>query len=231
MRLDQFLQKTLGISRLDARSLLKSKKVFVNDVMIKQAKHQLDLMCDHVFFDDEELIYQEYYYWMLNKPKGYVSSHSHDGGTPIYDLLADFSHVEMHCAGRLDVDTTGLVLITNDGQWSHRASHPSQQCYKRYLVTLAEGISDEAIQQLEIGVVLKNEEVKTLPAKVTKLSSNQIYLDICEGKFHQVKRMLHAVGNEVIELHRESIGAIHLGHLAEGDYRTLTDEEIKVFSI
>lgn len=229
MRLDQFLQKTLGVSRQTARSILKSKQVSVNGEMVKQAKHQLDLAVDRVFYGQEPLVYQEFYYWMLNKPKGYVSSHIHDGGIPIYQLLEDFSHVEMHCAGRLDVDTTGLVLITNNGQWSHRIAHPSQACFKRYRVMTQMPLSDEAIVALEKGVTLGNGET-TLPATVVRLADNEIELSICEGKFHQVKRMLKAVDNEVIDLHRLQIGAITLGDLAEGDYRALTEAEIEEFA-
>ncbi|KZX37571.1 pseudouridine synthase [Wohlfahrtiimonas chitiniclastica] len=229
MRLDQFLQKTLGVSRQTARSILKSKQVSVNGEMVKQAKHQLDLAVDRVFYGQESLVYQEFYYWMLNKPKGYVSSHIHDGGIPIYQLLEDFSHVEMHCAGRLDVDTTGLVLITNNGQWSHRVAHPSQACFKRYRVMTQMPLSDDAIAALEKGVTLGNGET-TLPATVVRLADNEIELSICEGKFHQVKRMLKAVGNEVIDLHRLQIGAITLGDLAEGDYRALTEAEIEEFA-
>ncbi len=227
MRLDQFLQKTLGVSRQDARVILKSKKVVVNGEVVKQAKHQLDLSKDRVFYCDDELVYQEFFYFMLNKPKGFVSSHTHEGGTPIYDLLGEYSFVDLHCAGRLDVDTTGLVLITNDGQWSHRVAHPSQQCFKRYRVTLGNEITKNAITQLEHGVQLH--EGQALPAKVEMISSHQIYLEISEGKFHQVKRMLKAVDNEVVDLHRDRIGNIVLGDLAEGDYRELTDTEIEEF--
>lgn len=227
MRLDQFLQKTLGVSRQEARSILKSKKVVVNEEVIKQAKYQLDLSEDRVFYCDDELVYQEFFYLMLNKPKGFVSSHTHDGGTPIYSLLETYAFVDLHCAGRLDVDTTGLVLVTNDGQWSHRVTHPNQYCFKRYLVTLAKDITPLSIQQLEVGVQLH--EGKALPAKVEILSPRQIYLEISEGKFHQVKRMLKAVGNEVVALHRDRIGHISLGELAEGDYRELTEAEIGEF--
>lgn len=227
MRLDQFLQKTLGVSRQEARSILKNKKVVVNKEVVKQAKYQLDLTADRVFYCDDELVYQEFYYWMLNKPKGFVSSHTHDGGTPIYNLLEDYYFVDMHCAGRLDVDTTGLILITNDGQWSHKVAHPNQYCFKRYLVTLAEDISEEAIAKLTSGVMLNDGQA--LPAKIEVLSPKKIHLEISEGKYHQVKRMLHSVGNEVVDLHRDRIGNISLGDLAEGDYRALTDAEIEEF--
>lgn len=229
MRLDQFLQKTLGISRVIARNILKSKKVTVNGVMVKQAKHQLDLEKDRVFYGDELLVYQEYFYWMLNKPEGYVSSHSTEDGKPVYQLLSEYSHVDMHCAGRLDINTTGLILITNDGQWSHRVAHPNRQCFKRYRVTLAHPITEVAIKQLETGVMLTNEKAQTLPANVSLITPTEITLEICEGKFHQVKRMLHAVGNEVIVLHRDKIGHIELENLPEGKYRALTEEEIEGF--
>ena len=127
----------------------------------------------------------------------------------------------------MDIDTTGLVLITDDGQWSHRVTSPKHKQAKVYHVSLVEDISNEAIQQLKEGVLLKGEKKKTLPAGIESLSERTILLTLREGKYHQVKRMLAAVGNSVSQLHRQQIGSIILDpQLKEGAWRELTAEEI-----
>ena len=136
--------------------------------------------------------------------------------------MADF-----HVAGRLDIDTTGLVLITNDGDWSHRITSPKHNKLKTYLVETQEPITEEALEQLRSGVQLHNEKDLTRPAKAEALATYSLRLSISEGKYHQVKRMLAAVGNKVVELHREQIGNIILDeNLASGEYRELKEGEV-----
>ena len=138
--------------------------------------------------------------------------------------MADF-----HIAGRLDIDTTGLVLITNDGDWSHKITSPKKNKFKTYLVETQEPITDDALQQLRDGVQLHNEKDLTRPAIAERLGNYGLRLSISEGKYHQVKRMLAAVDNKVVELHREQIAGIKLGEdLAAGEYRPLTAAEIKL---
>jgi 16S rRNA pseudouridine516 synthase len=133
----------------------------------------------------------------------------------------------LHIAGRLDADTTGLVLITSDGQWSHKITSPKKDCGKRYLVELAEPVEQGLITEFAAGIALRNEDGLTKPAILEIVEPCLVRLTISEGKYHQVKRMFAAVGNRVVNLHRESIGEIELdAELALGEWRFLTDEEI-----
>ncbi len=166
-------------------------------------------------------------YFMLNKPQGYVcSTEDPDHPTVLYFLDEPVAY-KLHAAGRLDIDTTGLVLMTDDGQWSHRVTSPRHHCEKTYLVTLEHPLSDDTAQQFADGVQLYNEKSLTKPAQLDVIEPQRVRLTISEGRYHQVKRMFAAVGNRVIELHRERIGDITLDDdLAPGEYRPLTTEEI-----
>ena len=168
-------------------------------------------------------------YFMLHKPAGYVCANKDDLHPTVFDLLDEPNMSDFHVAGRLDIDTTGLVIITNDGDWSHKITSPKHNKFKTYLVETQEPINEEAIVALEQGVQLHNEKELTRPAIVDKLASYSLRLSICEGKYHQVKRMLAAVDNKVVELHREKIANIHLDeNLASGEYRPLTAAELSL---
>jgi len=133
----------------------------------------------------------------------------------------------LHIAGRLDIDTTGLVLITDDGQWSHRITSPKHQHEKTYLIDLDTPITENQIRILTEGVQLKDEKKRSLPAKIEVITELQIKMTITEGKYHQVKRMMAAVGNHVVKLHRQQIGNIELdADLKPGEWRKLTEGEI-----
>ena len=164
---------------------------------------------------------------MLNKPEGYVcSTDDPDHPTVLYFLDEPVAH-KLHAAGRLDIDTTGLVLMTDDGQWSHRITSPRHHCEKTYLVTLESPVSDDTAEHFAKGVQLHNEKDLTKPAVLEVITPTEVRLTISEGRYHQVKRMFAAVGNHVVGLHRERIGAIELDpDLAPGEYRPLTEEEI-----
>jgi 16S rRNA pseudouridine516 synthase len=166
-------------------------------------------------------------YFMLNKPEGYVcSTDDPDHPTVLYFLDEPVAH-KLHAAGRLDIDTTGLVLMTDDGQWSHRITSPRHHCEKTYLVTLESPVSDDTAEHFAKGVQLHNEKDLTKPAVLEVITPTEVRLTISEGRYHQVKRMFAAVGNHVVGLHRERIGAIELDpDLAPGEYRPLTEEEI-----
>jgi 16S rRNA pseudouridine516 synthase len=142
-------------------------------------------------------------------------------------LLALDNLESLHTAGRLDIDTTGLVLITDDGAWSHRITSPKKKCGKRYRVGLADAVQEGAAAHFKQGVQLKDEAKLTRPAELKVLSPNEVLLTIHEGKYHQVKRMFAALNNRVISLHREKVGSIELDQaLAEGEWRYLTEVEI-----
>lgn len=169
-------------------------------------------------------------YFMLNKPQGVVCANSDPDHPTVFDFL-DEPHPDLHVAGRLDIDTTGLVLISGDGRWSHRITSPKHECKKRYQVAAAEFVTDKMIEKLETGVCIGKEQKRTKPATVERLSEDRIILEITEGRYHQVKQMFGALGNAVDSLHRESIGHIFLDpNLPPGEYRALTEEEIRSVS-
>jgi len=145
----------------------------------------------------------------------------------VLDLLDEPNREKLQIAGRLDIDTTGLVLITDDGKWNHAVTSPRRNCKKRYYLCTAEDIAEDAITKLNKGIMLKGEKQRTKPASLEILYKNEARLTISEGKYHQVKRMFAALGNHVDKLHREAIGAIELDTgLEEGEYRELSHEEV-----
>lgn len=224
-RLDQFLAHTTDLSRALAKTALRHKKVTVNGVITKDASLKIS-QDDVVTLEGQILCAPTIHYFALNKPMGYVCSHEDDGHLSVFRLIDITNPYALHVAGRLDQDTTGLVLLTEDGVWSHSITHPKRLYKKTYLVHCADPITENDIVALEQGVMLHGEANPTKPAKVEMIDSKVILLTISEGKYHQVRRMLASIGNKVIELHRTSIGAIQLDDLPLGEYRELTLEEI-----
>ncbi len=225
-RLDKFISNLAEIPRTHAKAAIKKKRVTVNGEVTRQLDKQVTEQ-DEIMLDGEVITYQGLRYIMLNKPEGYVCANSDDLHDTVLDLLDEPNMSELHIAGRLDIDTTGLVLISNDGQWTHQITSPKKQKYKTYLAEIAQPLEDADIEALETGVQLNGERELTLPAKVEVIAPYQIRLHIVEGKYHQVKRMLAAVGNKVVTLHRESVAGIALDDdLAPGEYRFLTEQEV-----
>lgn len=228
MRLDKFLCDALGATRKEATKILKSGEVTVNEQVQKSGAVKVTEECV-VEWQGRELVTQGPRYIMLYKPEGFVCSHEDGFNHTAFVLLDEVKMDELHFAGRLDVDTTGLVLITDDGKWSHRITSPKHKCDKTYRVWLADPIGSDYAEKLAEGVQLRNEKELTLPAQMTIVNAdeNEVLLTIHEGKYHQVKRMFAALGNKVEQLHRERIGAIELDeNLEPGEYRYLTQEEI-----
>ncbi|WP_413111635.1 16S rRNA pseudouridine(516) synthase RsuA [Thaumasiovibrio sp. DFM-14] len=226
MRLDKFLTETLGITRKQAVKVLKDKEITLNGEVVKQGALKLQ-PSDNVVFRQRELALTGPRYIMLNKPSGFVCSHVDDFNPTVFVLLDEVNAEKLHVAGRLDGDTTGLVLLTDDGQWSHRITSPKHVCEKVYYVELADPLPPETVEQFAQGVMLRGEKEPTRPAKLDILSETEAVITITEGKYHQVKRMFAAVGNKVVGLHREKIGAIELDETLEpGEYRELTKEEV-----
>lgn len=185
---------------------------------------------DTVLLDDRPIAAPQPRYLMLNKPAGYVCSSDDPTHPSVLGLLLDEPRPDsLHLAGRLDVDTTGLLLITDDGQWSHRITSPRHKQGKRYRVTCADPINPDAITHFAAGVQLNNEKQPTRPALLELISSHSAYLTLTEGRYHQVKRMFAALGNRVVALHRDRIGAIELdAALQPGEYRPLSADEIEL---
>ncbi|RDE69793.1 16S rRNA pseudouridine(516) synthase RsuA [Haemophilus sputorum] len=230
MRLDKFIAEQTGLTRSQAVKALKSGVVSVNEEIEKSGARKVSAE-DTIRYEGELLEWLEGgQYFMLYKPQGYVCSHD-DGEYPTVFQFFDYPLMnKLHTAGRLDVDTTGLVLLTDDGQWSHRITSPKHHCEKTYLVTLADPVEAFYAQQLAEGILLRGEKEPCLPAKMEILDDYNVNLTISEGRYHQVKRMFAALGNKVEALHRWRIGDIVLDEsLEEGEYRALSDKEIGSF--
>jgi len=227
MRLDKFLAETTGLTRSQAAKVLRQSAVTVNGKIEKSGAVKVS-PDDEVCYDGERLTWVENgQYIMLHKPQGYICSHE-DGDYPtIYQFFDYPLSARLHSAGRLDVDTTGLVLLTDDGQWSHRITSPKFHCEKTYLVTLADPVEANYVQACTDGILLRGEKALTKPAKLEILDDYNVNLTLSEGRYHQVKRMFAALGNKVVALHRWKIGDVVLDeHLAEGEFRPLAEEEI-----
>ena len=227
MRLDKFICESTELTRSLAKRALHRGDVTCDGVVVKNSGFKvLPQMAVHLDGTLISVIGERYI--MLNKPVDTICS-TIDEEYPSVLSLIDIEKMDtLHIAGRLDVDTTGLVLITSDGQWSHKITSPKKDCGKRYLVELAEPIDDSLIQVFADGVELRNEDELTKPALLDIIDSTHVRLTISEGKYHQVKRMFAAVGNRVVNLHREAVGAIELNaDLAAGEWRFLTDAEVK----
>lgn len=227
VRLDYFLSHSTSMPRSEARRSIQAGRVRVNDDVVKKASAKVT-ETDLITLDGNLLTIKGPVYLMMHKPLGVVCSTDDADHRTVIDLIEPALRQDLHPAGRLDLDTSGLVLLTNDGQWSHRITSPVSKQGKVYRVTLADAVRDDAIKQLENGIVLRNELKPTMPASVEQLAANQIRLTIFEGRYHQVKRMFAALGNRVTALHREAIGGIELdASLEPGDYRSLKDSEIE----
>ncbi len=227
MRLDKFLSQNSDSSRSLIQQAIKAGRVTINDAIAKKGDHKLQ--GDEIITLDGKLVEAfQTRYLMLHKPLGYVCANSDSDYPVVVDLIRLPRWKELQIVGRLDVDTTGLVLLTDDGQWNHRITSPRHECAKTYRVTTANPISTETADLFATGVQLHGEKAPTRPAQLELISSHEARLKIHEGKYHQVKRMFAAAGNLVVALHRESIGGILLDPTLEpGAYRALTANEIK----
>ena len=227
MRLDKFLSTNGFGSRRDAKKLVKKKAIKVNDVIVRDPSMILNLDHDTIKVNDIKIDYKKDVYYMLNKPANTISSHDAKDYPSVLDLIDD-PRRDLIIVGRLDVDTEGLLLITNDGQFSHRVSHGKKDIHKQYYVELEEDFNSKFIKDLEHGIPMDDGILK--PAKVELVSKKAILLSIAEGKYHQVKRMMHYCENEVTYLKRVQIGDLRLDKdLDLGEYRELTENEIKLF--
>lgn len=229
LRLDRFLAHASGLSRSQVRKMLKAGAVTVNGATCTEAEINIDAQ-QRVTLDGQLLEWPRARYVMLHKPTGYVCSHE-DANHPAVNNLIDAPWAEgLHCAGRLDVDTTGLVLLTNDGDWSHRVTSPRHQCDKTYVATLKHPLAEDCAQRFAAGLMLNGEAQATLPATLEQLDTHSARVTLHEGRYHQVKRMFAACSNRVEALHRECIGSIRLDPaLARGQWRELDPEEIRSF--
>lgn len=226
MRLDFFISNSTGLSRKDAKRAIGKGQVELNHQLCRDPSTKVS-ETDAIILNGEPVSLRGELYLMLNKPEGVVSATTDSQHPTALDLIPANMRRALHIAGRLDLDTTGLLLLTTDGQWSHKVTSPKSRCDKTYRVELDQAIDEDAIKALKTGVILKDDTTPTRPAGVQVISDREIELTISEGRYHQVKRMLAAVGNHVVRLHRLKVGAVELDQaLAPGDYRELTQEEV-----
>ena len=240
MRLDKFICKSTELTKVEAVQHIHAGEVIVNDSVITDESTQVHEN-NTITLNDEILKPRPFRYLLMHKPVDTICSNV-DGDYPsLFNHPSIQSGIdkldELHIAGRLDVDTTGLVLITDDGRWTYNITRPDKNCSKVYRVGLSYGIADDKVAALvarfEKGIQLQGEEQLTLPALLEVLpseikESKEVRLTITEGKYHQVKRMFAAVGNRVLTLHREKIGEVQLD-VEEGRWRSLTANEVNSF--
>ncbi|KAB3530469.1 rRNA pseudouridine synthase [Alkaliphilus serpentinus] len=231
MRLDKMLSHMGYGSRRDIKKLCKDGLVMVDGKAIKDSSIHIDLNNQRVWVGDEEVIYKEFVYLMLNKPPGVISATEDNHHKTVIDLLtAEHRSFNPFPVGRLDIDTEGLLLLTNDGQTAHKLLAPKKHVDKTYFARISGLIGDEAIEAFKEGVTLED-GYKTLPAELkiqSKGEESEIYVTIVEGKFHQVKRMFEAIGHKVTYLKRIRMGGLVLDEgLKLGEYRELSEDELQ----
>lgn len=228
LRLDKFLCE-FGIgTRSEVKTLLKKGLVTVNDCVVKSPDVKVDPDIDEITFQGKVLKYQEFYYYMLHKPVGVITATEDKEQKTVMDLLGEAYRRDLFPVGRLDKDTEGLLLITNDGELSHALLSPRKHVPKTYLVQVPEALNSEQIKALEQGIDIGDDKA-TMPAKVEVMDEEHILLTIHEGRYHQVKRMLAAVGSQVLYLKRITFGPLALDeNLEKGSYRALSKGEIEM---
>lgn len=227
VRLDKFLCDIGVGTRSEVKNYIRWGQVCLNGQVVRKPEIKVDENRDSITHNGKPCVYVKYGYYMLNKPAGVVSATRDKLSDTVVDLLGNPGIKGLFPVGRLDKDTEGLLLITNDGMLSHELLSPKKHVNKTYYAKILKNLSAEDIRRLEQGVPIE-EGVITLPAKVEVCGEKEILLTIHEGKFHQVKRMLQAVDNEVLYLKRISMGSLQLDEsLAPGEFRILTEKEIK----
>lgn len=229
MRLDKFLGNHGFGTRKEVKLLVKRGAVKVNDVVVKKSDIKIVPENDTVTVYDEVVMYEPFVYIMLNKPAGYISSTKDYKDETVLELIEGFEHYDLHPVGRLDKDTEGLLILTNDGQFSHDVLSPRKHVNKTYFARVDGYVTDDTVELFKAGITLDDGH-KAMPAELQIISAgeiSEIELVIQEGKFHQVKRMFKAVDMTVIYLKRIKMGGLLLDEsLTPGAYRKLTLEEI-----
>lgn len=226
IRLDKYLAD-MGIgTRSQVKADIKKGKININGVVVKDPNLKIESDKDVVLYEGNPIVYEEFEYYMLNKPAGVVSATEDKKETTVVDLIDSKKRSDLFPVGRLDKDTEGLLIICNDGVLCHNLLSPKKHVDKTYYVELDKPLDESMATNICEGVFIEK-DTKSLPATLEKINDYNVYLTIREGKFHQVKKMFHAVGTEVTYLKRVSMGTLKLDPtLKTGDYRPLTKDEI-----
>lgn len=230
-RLDKILSSQGICSRKEAKALVMKQKIKINGTLARRSDIKIDPDCDIIEVDGAAVEYRHFVYIMMNKPKGVLSASNDRNAKTVIDLLPDnYKRNGLFPAGRLDKDTTGLLIITDDGDFAHRMLSPKKHVYKLYNATLDGELKDNMVQTLENGIELAD-GTKFKPARISfpdNSDRTSVNIEICEGKYHQVKRMFEFVGLFVTELKRIRIGSLYLDRsLSDGECRFLKDLELK----
>ena len=232
IRLDKFLSEMSGWTRSEVKKIVRTGSVTVDGNEVKKPETKIDEKLSIVSVDGRQIKYNKYEYYMLNKPKGFVSATTDREYKTVVDIISSSEKKDLFPVGRLDIDTEGLLLITNDGELAHRLLAPKNHVEKTYYVEVSGILDDVDVYAVEKGLDI-GEEKNTIPAKMeilkTDIQNNisSCYLTIHEGKFHQVKRMMKKLGKTVTYLKRVSMGSLILdSKLKKGNYRKLTEQEI-----
>lgn len=229
-RLDKFLCDSLNITRKEAKEVVKKGKVTINGEVVKKPECKLDADDDQVEFEHHPVIFEQFHYLMLHKPQGVVSATKDNHDKTVIDLIHEEYKDKLFPVGRLDKDTEGLLLLTDDGMLAHELLSPKKHVDKVYFAKVAGRFTDKEIKRFKEGLDIGNgEKAKEASLEVLKAEKDQseVLITITEGKFHQVKRMVKAVGSEVLYLKRLSMGSLKLDEELEiGTYRRLSEEEL-----
>ncbi|PNK60817.1 pseudouridine synthase [Psychrobacter sp. FDAARGOS_221] len=234
MRLDKFISKATELSRKEAKKVLHASEITVNDKVVKDGSLHVDVLNDEVMWAGEPLsVAAGSRYLLLYKPEGFECTLKPKEYPIVTELIAVPELDSLRIAGRLDVDTTGALILSDDGRWLHRVTSPKHLHEKVYELTLADPMSEEeqahAVKKVGQGILLDGDFEPTKPATLEFIDDTHARLILTEGKYHQVKRMMGYFGNKVTELHRASIGGITLEGLEKGESRFLTEEEVASF--
>ena len=226
-RLDKVISTQTSYSRKDIKRMARSGEILLNGEICKNSDVKVDPQKDDITVCGEKIGYKKHVYYMMNKPKGVLSASNDRNATTVVDILPEkFKRKTLFPAGRLDKDTTGLLIITDDGDFAHRMLSPNKRVYKHYIATLDKPLNDTVKEKFENGIVLAD-GTKCLKAYFEKLSDNKALVKICEGKFHQLKKMFLACSYTVVELERVRIGSLRLDpDLERAQVRELTESEI-----
>lgn len=243
IRLDRYIAENTAYSRSEAKRLVSAGRVLVEGKLSRDSKLKIT-PGQQVVLDQIQIHQLGHLYLVLNKPTGYVSATSDSAHPTLLDLIQDkrnfsgdknlrsiIQQAPLQIVGRLDKDTSGLILLTTDGDWNHRLSSPNSGCSKTYEARLAEPIDHKIVKSFAEGIMLRSETKLTKPAQLDILEPTLVQLTISEGRYHQVKRMFAAIGNKVTQLKRIKIGSMALDStLNEGEYRCLYENELAVLN-
>ena len=226
-RLDKVISNQVGYSRKEVKELVKKKRVKVDGIVVANSDIKVDISINKIFIDEEELVFKKYVYLMLNKPKGYISATEDRSCPTVLDLIdEEYLHRNLFPAGRLDKDTTGLMIITDDGDFAHNILSPKKHVKKSYEVVIDKKMTEDMVIGFRNGIKLIDGECKSSELEITGEYSGIVTLT--EGRYHQIKRMFGCFGAEVVELNRISMGNFYLpDDLELGEFREFTEEELK----